>query len=108
MSDIQSKRKIMKDTVIKLAAPAVLAFAALSVQAQTIETDYPGVQPAGPVLAAPAPAVAAAESFKAHGQDAPYLLQSNFDGPTVNPARLAKSESSLTSDDVRANAEVNV
>ena len=84
---------------ITIAVPAALALAAFGVQAQTIETDYPFV---GSKLA---PTVASAP----FGQTVPSksalsLVQSNFEGPKVDPAPAAQS--TLTRQEVRADARV--
>lgn len=94
-------------SIIKLATPAVLAFAALSVNAQTIETDYPRAVPAGPVVATFAP-VDAAIGETAYSQNAPYLIQSNAEGPRVDPEHAAANASTLTRDEVQSRAEVRV
>jgi len=94
-------------SIIKIAAPAVFAFTALSVNAQTIETDYPHVVPAGPVIATVAPVESVAGQF-AYGQDAPQLIQSNAEGPRIDPAYAAAHASVLTRDEVRARAAVRV
>jgi hypothetical protein len=94
-------------SIIKVAAPAVFALTALSVNAQTIETDYPHVVPAGPVIATVAPVESVAGQF-AYGQDAPQLLQSNAEGPSIDPAYAAANASMLTRDEVQARAAVRV
>jgi hypothetical protein len=92
-------------SIVKFAAPALLTLAAFGAQAQTIETDYPAVQAAGPVLAAPVAATAHAQ--RGAGQDAPFLVQSNFEGPKANPAR-AESKSTLTRAEVSRNVQARV
>ncbi len=92
---------------IRFAIPAVFAIAAASVQAQTIETDYPRAVPAGPVVATVAPAESVTSEF-AHRNDGLYLIQSNSEGPRVDPAYAAANESRLTRDEVQAQAEVRV
>ncbi len=93
--------------IVKIATPAVFAFAALSVNAQTIETDYPATVPAGPVVAAVAPLVPMMGAFT-HSQNAPYLIQSNSEGPRVNPGYTAAKDPTLTRKEVQAQAQVVV
>lgn len=81
-------------SIIKLAVPSVLAFAALGVNAQTIETDYPRVVPAGPVVATVAPVIPVAGT-SVYSENAPYLIQSNAEGPRVNPMYAASTERTL-------------
>ncbi len=90
-----------------LATPAVLAFAALSVNAQTIETDYPRVVPAGPVVAAVAPAAARTDHSMSR-EDPLYLIQSNAEGPRVAPGYSAENRELPTREEVQAHAQVNV
>ena len=94
-------------SIIKLAAPSVFAFAALSVNAQTIETDYPRAVPAGPVVAKVAP-LAPATGESTYSENAPYLIQSNAEGPRVDPRHSAENESTLTRKEVQAQAQVHV
>jgi len=94
-------------TIIKLATPALFAFAALSVNAQTIETDYPQAVPAGPVAATVAP-VETVISHVAYDGNTPQLIQSNAEGPLVDPAYAAANPSTLTRDEVQSQAAVHV
>lgn len=94
-------------SIIQLAVPSVFAFAALGVNAQTIETDYPRAVPAGPVVATVAPlGPATVESM--YSENAPYLIQSNAEGPRVDPRYSAENESTLTRKDVQAQSHVDV
>ncbi|HLT27781.1 MAG TPA: hypothetical protein VK047_13950 [Zeimonas sp.] len=92
------------NTFFKLAAPAAFALTALSVQAQTIETDYPRAVPAGPVAATVAPLAPTAEGVD---RTALVLIQSNAEGPRIDPA-YADDERSLTRSEVQADAKVHV
>lgn len=94
-------------SIIKFATPAVFAFAALSVNAQTIETDYPQAVPAGPVVATVAPANAVTGE-SAYSRNATFLIQSNFEGPRVDPEYAAANGSTLTREEVQSRAEVHV
>lgn len=94
-------------SIIKLAVPAVFAFAAVSVNAQTIETDYPRAVPAGPVVATVAPLVPVTGE-STYGKNAPYLIQSNAEGPRVDPSYSLENQSTLTRQDVQAHAQVHV
>lgn len=94
-------------TIVKLATPAVFAFAALSVNAQTIETDYPRAVPAGPVVAAVVPA-APVTGESASRDNAPYLIQSNAEGPRVDPSYSAANQSTLTRREVQSQARIHV
>ncbi len=94
-------------SIVKLAVPSVFAFAALSASAQTIETDYPRAVPTGPVAAKIAP-LAPVTGESMYSRNATYLIQSNAEGPRVDPRYSAKSESRLTRKDVQAQAEVHV
>jgi|GEM_PF-6684816 len=93
--------------IVKLATPVLFALAALSVNAQTIETDYPRVVPAGPVVAAVAP-VAPVTSSSMSSESPLYLIQSNAEGPRVDPRFAAANEGLLTREEVLAHAQVNV
>jgi len=94
-------------SIVKLAVPSVFAFAALSASAQTIETDYPRAVPTGPVAAKIAP-LAPVTGESMYSRNATYLIQSNAEGPRVDPRYSAKNESRLTRKDVQAQAEVHV
>ncbi len=94
-------------TIIKFATPAVFAFAALSVNAQTIETDYPQAVPAGPVAATLAPSNAVT-GVTTYSGDAPYLIQSNAEGPHVDPNYARANPSTLTRNEVQSQAAVHV
>lgn len=94
-------------SAIRFAIPAVFAFAAVSVQAQTIETDYPRAVPAGPVVATDAPAISVTKEF-AQGNEGVFLVQSNSEGPRVDPGYAVANESRLTRDEVQAQARVRV
>ncbi len=94
-------------TIIKLATPALFAFAALSVNAQTIETDYPQAVPAGPVVATVAP-VQTVSSHVAYDRNTPQLIQSNAEGPRVDPGYAAANASTLTRAQVQSQAAVHV
>ena len=80
-------------TIARLAVPVILAFAALSAGAQTIETDYPVVRGTGP-----APTMQQMPSSSSGASRAePTLIQSNYEGVRENPAvtepsRLSRSE----------------
>lgn len=93
--------------VVRLALSPVLAFAALAVNAQTIETDYPQAVPAGPVVAAVAPA-APVTGESAYSGNAPYLIQSNAEGPRIDPRYAAENGTTMTRKDVQAQAHVHV
>lgn len=93
--------------IAKLAAPAAFAFAALSVNAQTIETDYPRAVPAGPVVATVA-LLAPVTRESAQSENAPYLIQSNAEGPRVDPSYSAAHQSTLTRKEVQEQARIQV
>lgn len=95
-----ANREMMK-YIVAFAVPVAFAFATLSAQAQTIETDYPQVVASGPVTAAPAPEQVATEGPS-------YILQSNSRGPRVNPAYADNDKHSLTRSEVEAKAQVRV
>lgn len=63
--------------IARIALPAALALSAFAVQAQTIETSYPAV---GGTVAAATSAVIVAPA-----KSAPFLVQSNYEGPQVHP-----------------------
>lgn len=90
-------------TIAKLAVPAVLAFAAFSAGAQTIETDYPVVRGTGPM-----PTTQHMPSGSSQGalQTEPSLIQSNYEGVRENPAQAAPSR--LTRAEVQREASVSV
>lgn len=94
-------------TIVTLAMPAAFAFAALSVNAQTIETDYPRVVPSGPVAAMVAP-VAPVTRASTLSDNAPYLIQSNSEGPRVDPSYSTANESTLSRKEVQAQARIHV
>lgn len=94
-------------SIVKLAVPTVLAFAAVSVNAQTIETEYPQAVPAGPVVATVAPVAPVTGEF-AYSSDAPYLIQSNAEGPRIDPRYSAENGTTLTRQEVQAQAQVHV
>lgn len=95
------------NAIAKLAAPAVFAFAALSANAQSIETDYPRAVPSGPVVATFAP-VAPVTAESARSENAPYLIQSNSEGPRVDPMYSAANESKLTRKEVQSQVHAQV
>ncbi|MDT3678145.1 MAG: hypothetical protein ROZ64_04830 [Burkholderiaceae bacterium] len=94
-------------SIIKIATPAVFAFAALTVNAQTIETDYPQAVPAGPVVATIAP-IESVTGELAYSRNAAPLIQSNAEGPRVDPEYAAAHPSTLTRDEVQSRAVVRV
>lgn len=59
--------------IARIAIPAVLALSAFSVQAYTVETEYPGN------------AATAGAAVLQHAAPAPILIQSNSEGPRVDP-----------------------
>jgi hypothetical protein len=83
-------------TIAKLLIPAALSFSAFGINAQTIETDYPGQSHS---VAVEAPAQAAASD-----RAAPYLIQSNAEGARINPAY--EQASTLSRAEVQASAVV--
>lgn len=86
----------------KLAIAAAVSALAFGVQAQTIETDYPAVAPAGPVVSAESQAPEGTRE-----RIEPVLVQSNYAGPEVKAA--ADVEVSLRSRaEVQAEAEILV
>lgn len=93
--------------IVKLAALVVFAFAALSANAQLIETDYPRVVPAGPVVAAATPQ-APAPGESTSGQRSLYLIQSNAEGPRVDPGYAVAQRPTLTREEVQAQARLPV
>lgn len=93
--------------IARLATPAAFAFAALTANAQLIETDYPRVVPAGPVVATVAP-LAPATGESASSESSTYLIQSNAEGPRVNPSYSAAHRPALTRDEVQAQAQLHV
>ncbi len=93
--------------IARLAMPTVFAFAALSANAQLIETDYPRVVPAGPVVAAAAPVVPATGESMA-GESPLYLIQSNAEGPRVDPGYAVAHSPALTRDEVQGQARLHV
>lgn len=95
------------NSILKVVVPAAFAFTALSVNAQTIETDYPHAVPAGPVIATVSPVKSVVGPF-AYGQRAPQLIQSNAEGPRIDPEYAAANASMLTRDEVRARAAIRV
>ncbi len=91
----------------KLGLAAALAFAALGTQAATIETDYPQAVPAGPVAATLAPSNAVT-GVTTYSGGAPYLIQSNAEGPHVDPNYARANPSTLTRNEVQSQAAVHV
>lgn len=86
----------------KLALAAAVSALAFGVQAQTIETDYPAVAPAGPVVAA---ASQAPEGTRERVE--PALVQSNHAGPEVN-ANADTQAIPRTRAEVQSGAEILV
>ena len=76
--------------IVRIALPAAFALSAFAAQAYTLETDYPVVGGTMALTTSAPSELLAAPSTKA----APFLVQSNFEGPKVDPD-YAKSARTL-------------
>lgn len=70
---------------LRIALPAALALSAFAVQAHTLEIDYPAT--GGSFAAAPSLVIEYAGT-----PVAPFLLQSNYEGPQVHPDYLSNAQ----------------